>query len=590
MEQRTFRAYVKGACASDGNKVFSLDGTAFFKDRFVSKFHGVDGGLLRELKETVRSDPEEPVGSFCLVSIDRDRSEFLVQFDPLGAYPCFVWRQGSAFAVSNNIHYINAIVTVAGGELTRTVLPYLGDFALGSAYDVGSPYEEIHIVGPGQTLGGGTKLEVLDRGLDPAGAENDVSYDDSLARAADRLRNRVEIVARTFEERDVFFDLTGGMDSRIVLAAVVSRVPRPRWDYRTLFDHPHPDGHCAALFGETYGLGRVQGIPWDHRRNMSAIERMRFETFVSMGVGPKYGWSITPPYADIAQLHGGYGEIAGSSPDAKRFLIQGEEPTYRSLPEQYLTRLGQMGLLRFFTPYGIEWLRGLLGSRLGEFEKAGVRPADAPLHYYNFGRLRSHFGVNSRLQSQNRNYVDLLYDVQLQHCALRVDRVARAKGKVNLDLIRLVGGDEVAGLPMAADQWDASLFASDDLRIALQKPPITAQTPRMFDNAPEKRQIPPANGSPVSFRARPDPRLAGYDASQVDMALRNTYRRWAFLETYLPETRAMPELNRRLDWEAIDGLLSQPLETLQRYPNNVLVQTLCDCVIWHQEMELSVFE
>jgi len=586
-----FRLFVNGGLLAAAKSDFAFDGTAIVDGRMVTLFRNYDKRSLRALREAVWARPADVCGCFCLVSVNKAQKRFILQYDVLNAYPSFVYRSGDQYVVSNNIHFIEAAAEAAGRTLTRTALPYLSDFALGSAYDVGSPYREVEILRPGQTVRGGADgLKITDDAAGRQDAASDASYEDALQHAGERLRARVALVAETFEQPDVFFDLTGGMDSRMVLAAVVSRNPRPAWDFRTLFDPPHPDGHCAALFGETFGLGRVKGIPADERRLFSPFDRMRFETFISMGVGAKQGWTITPAYQDIAHIHGGYGEIAGSSPDGKRFLSQDGPLTYRSLLESYITRLGTLGILKFFVPEGVEWLRSLMASRLGQYETAGIAPEDAPLHYYNGGRLRSHFGVISRLRSQNRNYIDILYDMHLQSCALKVAPKQRIAGKVNFDLIRLLGGDAVAGLPMANARWDPSLFAGGAAPQELRAPPITATTPNTFREVPEKRVFEPAvSGREVSFSSRPDPNLPPYDITRVDRAHRDTFRRQLFLSTYLPDLRSASELQPILDWAQIDAVLAAPPETLTRYPFDLLLQALCDITIWHRKMELSVY-
>ncbi|MEJ8573985.1 hypothetical protein [Microbaculum marinum] len=585
-----FQTYLSAAALAEGSHDLVFDGSVFVHDKLISNFRNLDGPSLRDLEDMASSRPGDTAGCFCLVSIDRDTGGFLIQFDPLNAYPCFLWRSGDRFAVSNNIHFIGALVPATGGRLTRSVLPYLADFALGSGYDAGSPYEEIDIVGPGEALRGGPDLQVVRRGIHMQDATEGASYEEALDHAAQRLRQRIEALAAAFDGQNVFFDLTGGMDSRMVLAAVVARAPRLGWDYRTMYDYPHPDGHCAALIGETFGLGRVQGIPWFERRGLSAIQQMRFETFVSMGAGAKTGTTISVPYTDTAHIHGGYGEIAGGTRNSLRFWSGTHPPTYPDLSENYLARLASIGLLRYFTPRGIAWLRSLLEARLGTYEAAGAAATDAPLHFYNLGRLRSHFGMLSRLRGQTRNYIDLLYDIHLQSCALKAAPMARMKGKVNLDLIRRVGGDAVAGLPLANEEWDAALFAKEEQRAAIRKPPITAKTPKSFQTDPVKRQIPPSTSErDTSFRPRLDPNLRKYDMTTVAAPLRDVYRRQAFLATYLPETRGAGDLETLLDWGEVDALLSAPAEALKRHPVEPFLQALCDCVIWLRNEELSVF-
>ncbi|MCB1501919.1 MAG: hypothetical protein KDK07_19405 [Bauldia sp.] len=584
-----FRLYINGASAQGALNDFAFDGSAIFDNRLVTLFRNNDLATLRELRRVAGARLSDVVGCFCLVSVNKAKQRFQVQFDALNAYPCFVYRRGDRYAVSNNIHFIDAIVTAAGTRLTRTVLPYLGDFALGSAYDVGSPYEEVEIVRPRQSLEGGDGLRVLERAIGADDVTGGASYEESLAHAGERLRGRIEVIADAFPETEVFFDLTGGMDSRMVLAAIVSRAPRLHWDYRTLFDHPHPDGHCAALIGERFGLGRTEGIPPDLRRLMSPFERMRFETFASMGVGAKEGWTIRPANRDVAQLHGCYGEIAGSSPDGKRFLSREGPLTYPALADTYVARLGALGILDFFTTRGVEWLRERLVSRLGHYRDAGMPAADAPLRYYNDGRLRSHFGVISRQRSQNRNYVDILYDMHLEFCALKVPPLARVKGKVNFDLIRQIGGDAIVGLPLADAQWDPSLFASPEERLALRAPAITAGTPKSFGSSPERKKLAPLAEDAVSFRSRPDPNLPAYDIGKIAPAYRDIFRRQVFLSTYLSQTRVAGGLDGLVDWAKVDAVLAAPPETLGRYPTNMLLIALCDSVIWHQKMELSVF-
>jgi len=584
-----FTLFVGGDTVADSERLYTFGGTAFVDDTFISCFRNHTPRSLAHLRKTALDDIDAVAGCFVLVTVDRETRRFEVITDTLSTYQCFRAEHGGTFAISNNLYYVQAAMAAGGTRLSRSILPFLADYAAGSAYEAGSVFEGVDIVGPGEMLRGRQRVIVRQARRRPNRMKG-ASYRDLTQLAADRLRRRIGALAQSFSADNVFFDITGGMDSRVVMAAILAQDKPAGWSYRTLFDAPHPDGICADYFAETYGLSRVTGVPADHRRMMTALERMRFEIFAAMGAGAKLGTTITPPHPDVVHLHGGYGEIAGASPDGKRFRPANGVYNYATLARNYLTRLDQLKILGLFSRAGRDWLSGLLSASVEKYRTAGVAPGDVPLRYYNDGRLRSHFGAISKLRAHNRNYPDVLCDRLLETCALRLDPENRIRGKVNFDLIDTLAGDALLGAPLANTPWDAKLFDDPERMRALRKPPVTATTPPLVPGGRVKRPIEPAQGNwDESFVPRPDNNIVLSDMAQVPIAHRDTVRRQRYLAAYLAPVLEDTVLGSLLDRERVAALISAPPETLSLHADRTALQMLCECAVWHHEAELSIF-
>ncbi len=583
-----FTLFVLGEVVANEARVSALGGSAFVGDRYISNFRNLTPRSVAMLRRAARHDPASVTGAFTLVTVDRENQRFEVLSDPLSAYPCFRAEDGGTFAVSNNIYFVRAALAAAGVTVARSLLPFLADFALGSAYEAGCAFEGISLVAPGESVRGGRRLRSVTAPRRTAPART--AYPDIIAGAAARLQGRVTTLREAFRDGHVYFDITGGMDSRMVVAAIAAAGPPEGWTYRTLFDQPHPDGAVADWFAETYGLARVAGIPADSRQ-MSVFERMRFETFAAMGAGAKLGTTISPPHPDVANIHGGYGEIAGASPDGKRFLSGGPAETYQSLRDNYLGQVRRIGLLGYFSPAGADWVSGLMAAGVERYRTAGVAPRDVPVHYYNEGRLRSHFGMISRQRAYNRNYPDLLYDMALQDAALCLEPKERVVGKVNFDMIDAIGGDATLGVPLANTAWDASLFSDPERMRQLRKEPVTAASPPLAPGGRPKGKLPaPPPSEAVPFVPQIDPNIAPYDVSAVAPRHRNVFFRQRFLEAYLPGAMADSELGTLLDRDRVAALVSAPPDTVTGFADGQAMQMLCECAIWHHGIEMSMYQ
>lgn len=473
------RVATSHAPVRSGDLTLAFDGHAFDHDLFLHHASARPEDVLR-LRERVLADLG---GVFCLVSAageDGALRALDIVTDPLGMYPVYVHRgAGGSFVVSNDAHLVAAVLRANGVTPRRTLLPCL--FGLAFNGPTGEPflYEEVAV------LPSGHRLSVRDGRLAQDGPpairydRSAAAYEACLEAACAQMRGAARLLFEAHPDAHVALDVTGGADSRAILAVILSLGLERRVGVRNFMALPHPDAHVAALLAERYEMQVGEGV-LAHAGGIfeSYFAAASVDAYVHGGARDNVAaQSATAFVGDLVSLTGFFGEIAGKwvpwivkSPKVARM-----SPAERT--EALLARRRRIGQLDFFTKAGLEIVREGITAHYRAVLDAGADPQHLEAESYLASRCRTHFGLMSAYGNRRRIQPDLLGNPWMVRARRSLDAALAADNKVVFDIVRRLGGAELAFAPMAVKAWERSVVDAADLPAYERMDVVTRQTP-----------------------------------------------------------------------------------------------------------------
>lgn len=440
-------------------------------------FHGLavsDGRLIDDEAGVGAGDPvglvERARGAFTLVSIGSDRVEVLP--DLLGVYPVWHWSDGDHFACSNNTHLIVTALAQAGVAVGRNPLNSAWQLIFQAGVAESTGYEGIEWVPFGRYV----SIAPAEVG---AGAVPRVPQFPSVARGwpyrSDRSRDellemaRAEIVENVAAltaggHRANVADLTGGYDSRLMLAAILSIGAKDEYAFQTDGGPSNPDANVARLLRERFGLERavLARRPWSPPPTyLTTLRRILFRGYgcffqnVSMGLGLRCD-------PGLLHMNGGCGEDFRSL-FAKQVQDQ-EGLTPRGLLDRQIRMRGEE-VLRSEV---VERMRELIDGLFAAHTDLGIDEFEAGDRHYLEHRARMFFGPQARARLNQWSAAYPLYSPAGIAAAYATDSELRCGNFVGFRLIEML---EPALLtePFADEPWPAAAYRDHPERAALER-------------------------------------------------------------------------------------------------------------------------
>ena len=550
-----------------------FDGHAFDHDLFVHRAADpADAAAVLAGRELA-----DLGGAFCRLAVTVPPAgppAISLATDALGMYPLYVHRGGGGdYLVSNSAHALAAVLAHNGRPTARSFLPCLSNLTFNGPVDGGFLYEEIERLPHGV----GVSFEAGRLSLTgPAGfryEEDDEAYRASLSAAAAQMRGGVEHLLAPRPFASVVMDLTGGADSRTVLALMLSMGLRGRFGIRNIMDRPHPDAHVAAMLADRYDLAVGDAVfPFPGIAGSAALDGFGLDAFLHGGA--RDGGAAFPSDVfldDYVHLTGFYGGGLGGKTGAVMTL---RGPVLRmSVPERVdhlLARRRRIGQLDFVTDDGVEQMRqGIIGFYEGLIEQ-GARPDTLEAEAYLAGRCRTHFGLASVQANRRRIQPDLLGNPWMVRARRALSPRLAAHDKVVFDLMRGFGVPGLAFAPMAEKRWDRSLVADADLAAWEEMVPVGRDTqslsPRM-ERLMKLRFLPPPPLSRREAPAVPMPRPV-----EIVYPSDRTRRFSAALVRWALDNGARERVGHLLD---VDGVLAR-IDDEDWRPRNVVQASFFD--------------
>ncbi|MGP5317644.1 hypothetical protein ACTXMB_07515 [Arthrobacter rhombi] len=442
--------------AQVGPRSFSLDGAAICGERVLINSSDVaavipgsvvsgDATSLANWWSTNIANPS------CLFMIDEHTQEALCLPDPLGGSLVFHYSAGGTEFISSDIVSLIRAANAAGSFPSKSVDYQLERLALGNGGLTPSSYDGVD------------RLDLFTYWeLDPSGARRreyalaeemrspEVSYVQGLERVRRRVLESVVAISKMPSEFRVAH-LTGGFDSRLVLAAMVEAGCTDRFSFFCSGPEGTTDRQIADGLAGVFNLQRTLNGGLTAAPASGVHERLLAPLFYSGGMtstGPT-GRELT---SSVVAAGGGYGEV----------LRTFYGPRFRNLDESGFTGLDLMNSMvphvpdrkKIYTSAAEKSIGTRLHHEWMKLSTSGVPTDFIGDAMYSQVRNRYHIGQNSVLWSRIGSRLDPLYSVDAYRLASSIPLEAREANVIGFDLMDTFAGD------LKAYPFDRNRFSS----------------------------------------------------------------------------------------------------------------------------------
>ena len=296
------------------------------------------------------------------------------------------------------------------------------------------------------------------RGFDTAGTESLLERGLEEARAATLLG-----------AGDGFIDLpiTGGKDSRAVLALCLAAGLRDRIHLFTRGPDGHPDVEVGRLIAQRLGVPhRREGPPgirartdWDADLLRTSLARLAYQTDGAMG-----GWDL------IAGTATGTGTtMTGHMGEVLKAYAKAQDGDGALDPVTMIRSQGPFDPLDLLRPEARAAMIDEVAGQMAVARSQGATEADLPDLFYLRNRVPNWLGGIRSIKSFEQQPIMPLGVPGLQALAFRLTARERQQERLHFEIVRRLA-PELLDLPFAHQSWDAAL--PDAPRIApLLAPP-----------------------------------------------------------------------------------------------------------------------
>lgn len=413
-------------------------------------------------------------GVFTMMRFNPHTKAFTVVTDPLSQYPVLLCPLGPTMIVSNSAYLIEAAASALGHRPTKSARTGAYEAAFGIGAGVGTGHREVILLPHGKLITGlGPNWRIVDAA--PQTITQGLSYGELLALSADRLTESVQAIAKSARGAPPVFDLTGGLDSRLVFAAAVAA----GIDDLTVFSGGADDStdKCIAhLIGKTYGARRA-ALPGNHAGNPVTHQTLaKRAVFRQQGMSNLYRYALgslrTPA---LRRVRGGGGEglrtfgalpsgLFWCNPIDRLLRVSRGEPVYNACLSAYwaspLNRRRKEAVrwaLRYCDSprshhrlYRPAFLRGATRHMIDSLQRTSRGSTSMGTDLYLADRSRRHFGYLSRTLNLSCGAFEPLLDPVLVAAADALPLEERAAGMLTFDLIERLAGRDMLKIPFAA--------------------------------------------------------------------------------------------------------------------------------------------
>lgn len=398
-------------------------------------------GSITEVIDLIRSAS----GSFTLVVFDQDSRDLYFLNDPLGGGFLLRFQKGTFTAVSTDLTSLRQVVHAHGYSTTRDYAYELSGFATKTQSNAGdTPFREITVEesGFGLRISADGLLETIDYGVNDYIYSRDARDEQELlVQGAEEIKTNLSAVLN-YQPQLIISDITGGFDSRLVLAglsslnacdSVVLRSIRHivEWEYAeklaATYSMELTDG---SAFGEIWGI--------KHDLYEDSVNGAR----KSGGLIANEMGRNSVPYP-VVKLQGGYGGT---------FRSFGREQYSDTEPVDSLTvgknswkwgRITQLkvGGVQLFQDSFNEFLARRARRDIDQGFQRGIPNSHISNYLYAKDRLRYWFGQQSYHSSRPIAQFDPLYNTSLMAAAYRTDFARRRANMIGLQVMQHLDPD-----------------------------------------------------------------------------------------------------------------------------------------------------
>ncbi len=425
------------------------DGVANLGPRFIDVQR-----ILQDRPSDIVSYSQSLRGSFMIAHHNRIDNSIDIVVDPLSMYPLFIYQQSGLFACSNNIFALVTCLQRCGIETSRSSRLFALEGTFGNAISDFTSYQSITLLPPASrvSISGQNVATIFPQRELSTYFVSDDSYTDLLDRAEVELRDNIRAcLDGPFKYR--IADLTGGMDSRLVLAVILAEASTDNFLFATGGSYPTPDVAVADVLREKYSLTsgvdlyeRLYSLADDPVASLCAQLRATDACYTHTGemlIG-------TSRRLDIAHIGGGVAET----------FRGGIMPAPALAGDTLLHLLKKVDRRTVLTDKEREQQRNQIASRFKFYRRGGVPESALGDALYLFERNRYHFGFIWRARNLKRTNFQPLYSPASILAAQKLSTDLRAAGKVGFDLMSRFSSSLVE-IPFAEKRWNPVVYRDD---------------------------------------------------------------------------------------------------------------------------------
>lgn len=474
-----FRSYELKACVGEGSITLLL-GDAIYRSKLYQDAQQVQHDQL-DIADFI----ENARGSFLLIEIDTQTNTVTLYNDPLSLYPVYWFENEQYAALSNMPIWMESVLSAAGVEVERDGLLAGYDLAIGTGAFGVTGWSEFNLIPFGTSLSlTQAKLKFNEfRSLDKF-FNTDDSLDTLIERSVIELKENIKAIAESHYTNKVS-DITGGMDSRLVLAAIFSQGLEGKFLYNTNGEYPVPDANCALSIMEKFGLTRIRTL-CQYSQPVATKPISTFKKFIYQSQGSRFiydrAFETNCVQDHLIKVGGG---LAGGFKSTYSLRLKAKEGQKVGLED---------AVSAMFLP-ATEYLSDSLVNRIHKelfsgfsdiHKKYNVSYNAVMDFFYVLSRNRYFIGMGEFSSSAVRPKVHALYSQSLIAAALKLEDDERANGKLHFELMRRLS-PSLCKLPFAGQSWSKSIVSYEDGMPDIIAAPITVKSTKLYEHVNEER-------------------------------------------------------------------------------------------------------
>lgn len=411
-----------------------------------------------------------------------------IEIDPFGYYPLFTYRRDGIFCAGNRIARIVDELAKLGRVLRRDMTVHGWFTVQGSgAFDL-SAYQDIALLPPGTTI----HLDDRNRVTFCTKPMADLFYstrpiEELIDDAAHEILGSIRaLTGGAFSHR--ICDLTGGMDSRLVLSAIIHAKAEDAFLFYTKGRYPNPDANVAALIRKQFCLRKASHVFPPKPVQLTPFERLRTSTGHVDGLLSTFfeaGPASTTPDRTLS-IGGGSGELlrefwaSGHPAAAKRIrrwfdVLRPGTAAPVPLSPLYDKARKLKSRSTFLQPALSDVMVEQVSAFAHQSLAAGIRPEHIGDLFYLSSRAKYHFGVWWASSSRARFHP--LYSPAALKAAHAIPNADKAANRLGFELMRRFC-PQLAAVPFADKRWAPTIMPE-------APPPVTQSSP-FYGSAAEK--------------------------------------------------------------------------------------------------------
>lgn len=443
------------------NLLYIFDGNAFYKDTFLHTLLDNKSQQVEAIFDALEAKAMNDVsGVFCTVRIDLMSKQFTLYCDPLSQYPIASWQSGNRYVVSNNVFLIEKFLQLHGNELKRDPLCMLRNCIAVLNVSLTTPFREISYQPPRTVLLGGMELIRQELFTWQYLCSPPITYQQCLVEASERLKNKCNALISSMPDYYFLSDLTGGLDSRLVFAALLAAGHTDKIEFWCNTRYPHPDGNVADHIISRYSLRQGTTLTNKVDESFDIAQSIRRGLFRDRGARYK-DWSGLGQgfFPKMVRLNGSFGEIGRSN--VLTNVFDNPDFSIRNFNTETVQHLERIGSLDLITEKGKYHIADPIQEMVVQMQDMGIpRDCMSDMLYLD-GRGRYHFGHYFACNNGLSISPCLIYDLNIVWANVLLSSEQKSAGKAQFDLIRMLGGDELVEIPLADKRWASSIIPAD---------------------------------------------------------------------------------------------------------------------------------